>query len=212
MIQPQPEKVNSILNCQRPTTKKQVRSFLGLIGYYRNFIANFSTVSAPLSDLTKKGQPNKVRWQEAQENAFVALIQKLGRSPILCLPNFEKEFLLRTDASESGIGAVLLQEQGEYKLPIGYASKKLLDREKRYSTIEKECYAIVWGVQKFKCYLYGKEFILETDHRPLVYLNTAKVANARLMRWALALQPYKYRIEGIKGADNVCADFLSRST
>ena len=212
MIQPQPEKVNSILNCQRPTTKKQVRSFLGLIGYYRNFIAHFSTVSAPLSDLTKKGQPNKVRWQDAQENAFVALIQKLGRSPILCLPNFEKEFLLRTDASESGIGAVLLQEQGEYKLPIAYASKKLLDREKRYSTIEKECYAIVWGVQKFKCYLYGKEFILETDHRPLVYLNTAKVANARLMRWALALQPYKYRIEGIKGADNVCADFLSRST
>ena len=212
MIQPQPEKVKSILNCQRPTTKKQVRSFLGLIGYYRNFIANFSTVSAPLSDLTKRGQPNKVRWEEEQENAFVTLLQKLGKSPILCLPNFEKDFLLRTDASESGIGAVLLQEQGEYKLPIAYASKKLLDREKRYSVIEKECYAIVWGVQKFKCYLYGKEFVLETDHRPLVYLNTAKVANARLMRWALALQPFKYRIEGIKGTDNVCADFLSRST
>ena len=212
MIQRQPEKVKSILNCQRPTAKKQVRSFLGLIGYYRNFIANFSTVSAPLSDLTKRGQPNKVRWEEEQENAFVTLLQKLGKSPILCLPNFEKDFLLRTDASESGIGAVLLQEQGEYKLPIAYASKKLLDREKRYSVVEKECYAIVWGVQKFKCYLYGKEFVLETNHRPLVYLNTAKVANARLMRWALALQPFKYRIEGIKGTDNVCADFLSRRT
>ena len=115
-------------------------------------------------------------------NAFIALIQKLGRSPILCLPNFEKEFLLRTDASEAGIGAVLLQEQGDYKLPFGYASKKLLDREKRYCVIGKVCYAIVWGVQKFKGYLYGREFVLKTDHRPLVYLNTAKVANARLMR------------------------------
>ena len=155
-----------------------MRSFLGLIGYYRNFIPNFRAISAPLSDLTKKEQPNKVRWHKEQENAFIVLIQKLGRSPILCLPSFEKEFLLRTGASEAGIEAVLLQEQGDYILPIGYASKKLLDREKRYSVIEKECYAIVWGVQKFKCYLYGKEYVLEIDHRPLVYLDTAKVANA----------------------------------
>ena len=211
MIQPIPEKVVSILKCQRPYTKKQVRSFLGLIGYYRNFIPNFSAVSAPLSDLTKKGQPNKVRWQEEQENAFNALIQELGKSPILCLPNFERQFILRTDASDVGIGAVLLQEKGEYKLPVAYASKKLLDRETQYSVIEKECYAIVWAVKKFMSYLYGREFVLETDHRPLVYLNTAKVANARLMRWALALQPFKFRLENIKGKENVGADFLSRS-
>ena len=164
----------SILNCQRPTTKKQVRSFLGLIGYYRNFIPNFSAVSAPLSDLTKKGQPNKVRWQGEQENAFGALIKELSKSPILCLPEFDKQFILRTDATDDGIGAVLLQENGEYKLPIAYASKKLLDRDKRYSVIEKKCYAIVWAVKKFTCYLYGKEFVLEIDHRPLVKLNTAK--------------------------------------
>ena len=211
IIQHNPEKVESILNCTRPVTKKQVRSFLGLIGYYRNFIANFSAISAPLSDLTKKGQPNKVKWNEEQEVAFTSLIQKLSHSPILFLPNFSKEFILRTDASDSGIRAVLLQEHGEHKRPVSYASKKLLDRETRYSVIEKECYAIVWAVQKFKCYLYGKEFILETDHKPLVYLNTAKVANARLMRWALALQPYKFRFEGIKGKENVGADFLSRA-
>ena len=211
MIQPLPEKVVSIRKCQRPCTKKQVRSFLGLIGYYRNFIPNFSAVSAPLSDLTKKGQPNKVRWQDEQENAFNALIQELSKSPILCLPNFERQFILRTDASDLGIGAVLLQENGEYKLPVAYASKKLLDRERRYSVIEKECFAIVWAVKKFMNYLYGKEFVLETDHRPLTYLNTAKVANARLMRWALALQPFKFRVENIKGVENVGADFLSRS-
>ena len=118
---------------------------------------------------------------------------------------------MRTDASDSGIGAVLLQEHGEYKRPVSYASKKLLDREKRYSVIEKECYAIVWAVKKIHCYLYGKELTLETDHKPLIYLNTAKVANARLMRWALALQSYKFREEGIKGKDNVGADFLSKA-
>lgn len=210
-IQPMPEKVISIQNCKRPTTKKQVRSFLGLIGYYRNFIPNFSAVSAPLSDLTKKGQTTKVRWNEEQEIAFSTLIQKLSSSPILSLPDFEKAFFLGTDASEAGIGAVLLQEQGEFKFPISYASKKLLDREKRYSVIEKECYAIVWAVQKFRSYLYGKEFFLETDHRPLLYLNTAKVANARLMRWALTLQPFKFRLESIKSNDNIGADFLSRT-
>ena len=209
-IEPNPEKVTSIQNCRRPSTKKQVRSFLGLIGYNRNFIPNFSAVSAPLSDLTRKGQPNKICWTDAQEVAFISLLEKLSNSPILCLPNFEKEFILRTDASDTGLGAVLLQEQEGYKFPICYASKKVIDREKHYSVIEKECYAIVWAVHKFKCYLYGKEFVLETDHKPLVYLNTAKVANARLMRWALALQPFKFRLEGIKGKENVGADFLSR--
>ena len=127
MIQPLPEKVVSILKCQRPCTKKQVRSFLGLIGYYRNFIPNFSAVSAPLSHLTKKGQPNK----EEQEIALKALIQELGKSPILCLPNFEKHFILRTDASDVGIGAVLLQESGEYKLPVAYASKKTIGQRNK---------------------------------------------------------------------------------
>ena len=209
-IEPSPEKVNDIRNSQRPTNKKQVRSFLGLAGYYRKFVPNFSSISAPLSDLTKKGQPSKVRWGPEQENAFQSLINQLTQSPILCLPNFEKEFILQTDASNIGIGAVLLQEYGEYRFPVCYASKKLLDREKHYSVIEKECLAIVWSVQKFQSYLYGKEFSLETDHQPLTYLNKAKVANARLMRWALALQPFKMRLESIKGSDNFAADFLSR--
>ena len=210
ILKPSPEKVEGIRKCKRPCTKKQVRSFLGLVGYYRKFIPNFSAISAPLSDLTKNGQPNKIRWEQEQENAFVSLINQLSQSPILCLPNFEKEFILQTDASDTGIGAVLLQEYGGYKFPIYFASKKLLDRERRYSVIEKECLAIVWSIQKFQSYLYGKEFCLETDHRPLIYLNKAKVANARLMRWALTLQPFKMRLESITGTENHGADFLSR--
>ena len=212
VIMPNPEEIKSIINCQRPTTKKQVRALLGLTGYYRKFIPNFSAISSPLSDLTKKGQPSKVQWGPEQETSFHTLINQLSQSPILCLPNFEKDFILQADACETGIGAVLLQEYNGYRFPVYYCSKKLLDRERRYSVIEKECLAIVWAVQKFQNYLYGKEFTLETDHQPLIYLNRTKIANARLMRWALALQPYKFRLESIKGADNVGADFLSRLT
>lgn len=95
--------------------------------------------------------------------------------------------------------------------PIAYASKKLLPRERAYSTIEKECLALIWAIQKFHIYLYGREFVLETDHHPLIYMNRCKVANARIMRWALALQAYRFRIKAIKGTDNVGSDWLSRN-
>lgn len=103
-----------------------------------------------------------------------------------------------------------MQEHEEIKFPVCYASRKLLPREMGYSVIEKECLAIIWGIQKFESFLYGREFLLETDHQPLMYLNRAKVANARLMRWALSLQPYRFRIVSIKGYENFGADFLSR--
>lgn len=209
-LQPHPDKVKSIEEAPRPVTKRQVRSFLGLIGFYRKFVPNFSEVAAPLTDLTKKGQPNKVNWEAAQENAFCSLKRALVSSPILKLVDLSENFILQTDASESGLGAVLLQKEADLKMPVAYASRKLKLCEKRYSVIEKECLGIVWAVQKFSRYLYGKEFILETDHQPLVYLNRKAVANSRLMRWALILQPYRFRIEAIKGRDNVGADYLSR--
>ena len=154
--------------------------------------------------------PRKVRWEPEHEKAFQSLIQVLGKSPILCLPDFEKEFIVRTDASETGIGAVLLQDYEGHKFPVYYASKKLSEMEKSYSVIEKECLAVIWAVQKFQSYLYGKPFTLETDHEPFVYLNKAKCAIARLMRWALALQPFKMNVVSIKGSENAGADFLSR--
>ena len=209
-IRPEDEKTAAISSSTRPRTKKQVRSFLGLVGYYRKFIPNFSTIAAPLTDLTKKFRPNVVDWEAEQEKAFVTLTRAITRSPILCLPDIEKEFFLRTDASDTGLGAVILQDHGGVKFPVCYASRKLLDREKNYSVIEKECLGVVWGIQKYEQYLYGKEFVLQTDHAPLVYLDRAKVANGRLMRWALALQAYRFRIEAIKGSENVGSDYLSR--
>ena len=209
-LTPHPDKVQAIVAAGRPKTKKQVRSFLGLIGFYRRYIPNFAAIAVPLTDLTRKGQPNVVQWGSSQERAFRSLKEHLMHDPILRLPEVEKTFILRTDASNEGLGAVLLQEHDEIKFPVAYASRKLLDRERNYSVIEKECLAIVWGIEKFYRYLIGREFVLETDHQPLLYLNKAKVANARLMRWALSLQPYRFRIRAIKGSENVGADYLSR--
>ena len=126
------------------------------------------------------------------------------------MPNCAAQFILQTDASEYGIGSVLLQEENDLNMPIAYASRKLKVSERNYSVIEKECLSIVWSVQNFSRYLYGQEFVLETDHQLLVYLTKKSVANARLMRWALVLQPYRFRIQAIRGRDNVGADFLSR--
>ncbi|XP_062613758.1 uncharacterized protein LOC134275492 [Saccostrea cucullata] len=167
-------------------------------------------IASPLSDLTKKGQPNKVIWREPQEYAFITLKNALTVTPVLKLPDLNESFVLQTDASDRGVGAVLMQYEDGVKKPVAYASKKLSKCQVNYSTIEKECYAIIWAVQKFRRYLYGKEFLLETDHQPLVYLTKAKVSNARLMRWALLLQPYRFRIISIKGSENVGADCLSR--
>ena len=209
-LKPDSDKVEVIRNAPRPQTKKQLRSFLGLIGFYRKFVPNFAQIAAPLTDLTKKGCPTKLVWNHSHDLAFQSLKCSLTQFPILKLPNIKEVFILRTDASERGLGAVLMQmEQGQI-LPIAYASRKLKECECNYATVEKECLAIVWAIQKFQQYLYGHEFILETDHSPLVYLNKSKVTNPRLMRWALSLQPYRFRIIAIKGKDNVGADYLSR--
>lgn len=204
-------KVEKIKDANRPVTKKQVRSFLGLAGYYRKFVPNFSDVAAPLTDLTKKGQPSTVRWGDAQEEAFSRLKALLSKAPVLHLPDFSKPFIVQTDASNTGVGAVLMQDHQDGRFPIAYASKKLLPREQNYSVIERECLAIVFAVKKFQNYLYGKEFVLHTDHRPLSYLHTSRAEGGRLMRWLLLLQTYTFRIEAIKGVDNVTADYLSRS-
>jgi len=184
---------------------------LGLVGYYRRFIPNFAAIASPLTDATRKGAPNQLPWEETQDKAFQELKARIVNPPILHLANFDKTFILQTDSSDIGIGAVLMQEdESGVKHPIAFASRKLLPRETKYSTVEKECLAIVWAVAKFQEYLYGKEFVLETDHQPLQYLGNAQFQNGRLMRWALALQPYRFVVRAIHGRENVTADFLSR--
>ena len=206
----QDDKVDKVMKAERPHTKTQVRSLLGLAGYYRKYIQNYASVVTPLINLTKKGQPNQVIWTDETETAFNELKSRFCDRPILRLPDFERDFILRTDASDSGLGAILLQTYDGIDFPVAYASKRLSPAQSSYATVEKECLAIVWGLQKFHCYLYGRLFTIQTDHAPLAFLKTAKLTNAKLMRWALKLQPFMFKVETIPGKSNVGADYLSR--
>jgi len=204
------DKVEQICSAGEPRTKKQLRAFIGLTGYYRKFIKDYAQLAAPLTDALKGGPSSSVKWGPQQDAAFQVLKERLCMKPILHLPDPERPFILRTDASDTAVGAVLLQEYDDGVFPVAYASRKLSRAERNYAVVERECLAIVWAVSKFYRYLYGRQFVLQTDHRPLIYLDRAKLSNARVTRWALALQPFKYRTESIKGSDNVGADYLSR--
>ncbi|XP_050030532.2 uncharacterized protein [Dermacentor andersoni] len=207
---PMESTLDRIRNAAPPKTKRQVRAFLGLAGYYREFIQNYATIAAPLTDLTKKRAPNQIPWGDTEQEAFDKLRRLLSEAPILQIPDFSQPFVLRTDASDQGLGAVLLQDKGGVLHPVAYASRKLLPREQAYAAIEKECLAIVWAVKRFNFYLYGKRFTVQTDHQPLRYLKEAQFTNSRVLRWALLLQEYDFNVLSIKGAENVGADYLSR--
>ncbi len=187
-----------------------MRSFLGLAGFYRRFIPDFARLACSLTDLTKKGRPNHVKWGETEQSAFTALKDAITSAPILRLPDFSKSFTLQCDASDTGLGAVLLQQHDDGMFPVAYASRKMLHRETKYSVTEKECLAIVFGIQHFQKYLYGIRFALETDHAALAFLHKAKHNSARVLRWALFLQNYSFTVKYIKGCDNKGADYLSR--
>ena len=204
-------KVEAVSAFPVPKTKKDVRSFLGLTGYYRKFMPQYATIATPLTDLTRKTGPNCVKWTPECHEAFKKLKELLCSAPVLCAPDFTKEFILQTDASERGVGAVLSQEDEErVDHPVAYFSRKLLPREERYSTIEKECLAIKLAVQAFRVYLLGKPFTIQTDHRALEWLNRVKENNARLTRWSLLMQPFQYNLTYRPGWVNGNADALSR--
>ncbi|GFN90480.1 Zinc finger protein [Plakobranchus ocellatus] len=138
----QNENVEKVRNTPRPNTKRKVRAFLELVGYYKEFVPNFAAVSTPLSDLVRKGQPNIVNWGDSQERAYNSSKVSVTSKPVLQLPDVNKKFVLRTDASYRGLGAVLLQENEGTLFPVAYASKDLTDRERKYSVFEREAFAI----------------------------------------------------------------------
>ena len=210
-VRPEVSKVEAVQRWPVPETKKQVRAFLGLTGYYRKFIPQYASVAAPLTDLTRKFAPTRVTWSEECEYAFRQLKSLLCSSPILYSPDLGKEFVLQTDASDRGVGAVLSQRMSDgEEHPIAYYSRKLLPREERYSTVEKECLAVKLGIQAFRVYLLGRPFKIQTDHRSLVWLDRLKESNTRLARWSLALQPYQFEVTYRPGSANNNADALSR--
>ena len=209
-VAPEDDKIQKIQEAPRPVTKKQVRSFLGLAGYYRKFVPSYASTAKPLTDLTKKEVSDPVPWNEEQDKSFQTLKRYLTQSPVLLLPDHEKPFVLRTDASGKSLGACLMQDHGKGLQPVAYASKKLNSAEQRYSTVELECYAVVYGIRKFYPYLYGRHFVVETDHHPLQYLARIRPSSRRLSGWAMELQSHTFSVRSISGAENVAADYLSR--
>ena len=210
VIRPQKDKVQAVQECQRPKTQKDVRSFLGLVGWYRRFVPDFARRAAPLTDLTRKSGFAKIQWGEEQERAFLDLKGALCKDPVLQSPDFEQHFTVQTDASGVGLGAVLLQGEGDNMKPVAYVSRKLFPRETRYASVELECLAVKWALDTLKYYLLGRDFTLETDHRALRWLGSMKDSNARITRWFLALQPFRFTVQYRAGRQNTEADFLSR--
>ncbi len=209
-IKPQLGKVEAIQSFPVPTTKKKLRGFLGLVGWYRKFVPHFADKAVVLNNLTKASAPSKVHWTDECDRAFRDLKEAICSHPVLHSPDFEKPFILQTDASGVGLGAVLLQEVEGERRPVVFLSRKLLDRETRYSTVEKECLAMKWAIDTLRYYLLGRHFFLETDHRALQWLHRMRDANMRIAGWYLALQPYDFTVHYRSGKSNVVADFLSR--
>ncbi|CAK9832810.1 Retrovirus-related Pol polyprotein from transposon 17.6 [Anthophora retusa] len=208
-VKPCPNKVISVKEFPKPKNTRQVREFLGLAGYYRRFIDKFSHISKPLTLLLRKDA--KFEWTLAQDKAFEALRTALCTEPVLCYPDFTKPFHITTDASNYAIGAILSQGEINRDQPIAYASRLLHGAELNYATIEKECLAIIYAVQHFRSYIYGKQFNLITDHQPLVWMNSVKDPSSHLLRWRLKLAEYEYKILYKAGKTNTNADALSRN-
>ncbi|GBP37144.1 Retrovirus-related Pol polyprotein from transposon 412 [Eumeta japonica] len=207
-VSPDPNKIKVIENFPIPQNQKEIKSFLGLVGYYRRFIENFSKLTKPLTKLLKKDI--RFNWTEEQQKSF-DLMRKILTSPkILQYPDFSKPFILTTDASNYAIGAILSQGEIGQDLPIAYASRTLNNAEGNYSTTEKELVAIKWAVQHFRPYLYGRKFKIVTDHRPLTWLFNVKDPGSKLIRWRLQLEEFDYEIIHKPGKINSNVDCLSR--
>ncbi|XP_061385253.1 LOW QUALITY PROTEIN: uncharacterized protein LOC133320633 [Danaus plexippus] len=207
-VKPNPNKIQAIQNYPLPKTTIEIKRFLGLLGYYRKFIPNFARVTKPLTNCLKKG--NKITLDQNYKNCFEHCKTLLTNDPILQYPDFSKDFILTTDASNVAIGAVLSQGNIGTDKPIAYASRTLNDSETNYSTIEKELLAIVWATKYFRPYLFGRKFKIITDHRPLQWVMNLKEPNSRLTRWRLKLSEYDFSVTYKQGKYNTNADALSR--
>ncbi|XP_057299419.1 uncharacterized protein K02A2.6-like [Hydractinia symbiolongicarpus] len=210
-IVPDERKVQAIADLKPPTNVKELQSFLGMVTYCSKFSPHFSTVTAPLRQLLSKD--TKWSWGDAQRQAFNDLKIMLLSSATLAYYQPDAYTEIFTDASPVGLGAVIMQRQPDGILkPIGYASRSLLNAETRYSQIEKECLAILFAIERFRIYLYGIEFVVKTDHKPLVTMLSPrrKQLPPRIERWVMRLMPYAFKVEYHPRRTNG-ADYLSRS-
>lgn len=203
-------RVKAIEEFQRPKTKRDIRAFLGTMGYYRRFVRNYAMISKSLTAATSKSSPDKVEWSGEMEVAFTSLRKCLSSCCLLHVPVCADSFMLHTDASGMGIGGVLSVCREENELPVAFFSRQLRDRETRYSATELECLAVLESIRHFEVYLIGRQFALITDHKALESLFTSKVLNRKLTRWALYLQEFDFVPKYRPGITHQNADGLSR--
>ena len=215
-----PDKISTVRDWPVPISAKELLSFLGFVGYYRRFIRNFSQIARPLYEVTT-GVPSKrnkikicpgFRWGPEQEDAFKKLKDLVTSAPVLAFANFNKPFILHTDASAESLGACLYQQQDDNtERPVAFASRGLSPSERNYPAYKLEFLSLKWAVtDKFHDYLYGVPFHVITDNNPLTYIFTTAKLDATSQRWVSALSNYQFSIEYRSGKLNQDADGLSR--
>src|SRR5262249_26146376 len=200
------EKIKAIIDWKQPTTVTEVRSFLGLAGYYQKFVQNFSKIAKPITQLTQKNE--RFEWNEKREQAFQELKKRLVFAPILVLPDPERSYTVHSDASRNGLGRMLMQD-GKV---IAYASRQLRPHEQNYPTHDLELAAVVFVLKIWRHYLYGQRCEIYTDHKSLKYLFTQKELNMRQRRWLELIKDYDLGINYCPGRVNAVADALSRKS
>ena len=209
-IKPQKRLTNAINQLPHPESKKELRRFLGMAGFYRTFIKDFATLSQPLNRLT--GDNVKFVWDTSCEAAFLEIKQHLMCEPILAFPKLNDPFIVEVDASDYAAGGILSQKGEDGILhPIAYFSTSFTNTQRKWAPVTKEAFALVLAVRHWHVYLSGTEFVLRSDHNPLVHLRQQKDPRGKFGRWIAELEEYNYTVEYIRGKDNVKADFLSRN-
>ena len=207
-VEADPAKVEAVRQWPVPKNQTEVKSFVGLASYYRRFVKGFAEIARPLHQLTEKGR--RFKWTDECQAAFEKLKASLMSAPILAYPDPHKTFILDTDASDAGIGAVLSQEEAGYERVIAYASRALTKQERKYATTKKELLSMVTFTKHFKHYLLGKEFVLRTDHGSLRWLHNFQELEGQLARWLEQLANFQYKIVHRPGRVHSNADALSR--
>ena len=207
-LSPDPEKLKAVRDFPRPKCVRDIRSFLGLTGFYRQFVESYANIAKPLTNLLKKDVP--FIWKPECEDSFNYLKQNLMESPILAQFTPGLPIVIYTDASGYGVGAILTQIIKEKEHTIAYASKTLNAAQQKYSISEREALAIVFAVKKFRPYVFGQKFTIKTDHCGLCYIMQVRDPNNRLARWAMFLQQYNFDVEYKSGKQHLNVDCLSR--
>lgn len=207
-LQVDPNKIALIKKVPPPQKVRDVRSFLGLAGYYRRFIKDFSKLTSPLFGLLAKDV--EFNWTDDCQKALNELKNKLVSAPILRGPNWALPFHIHTDASNKALGAALGQVEQKFPYAIYFVSKNLSKAELNYTVTEKEFLAVVHALNKLRNYIIGYQTFVHTDHAAIRYLMNKPDVNARIIRWLLLLQQFNLTIVDKPGKENVVADFLSR--